>query len=79
MTLPGMPLQVGDPGVFVCGPEDIAPWENSRPRSLALQTPAAGGVPRGVWLVLHLCQRCARIRSYCSDHRVDWVFRGRGG
>lgn len=78
MTLPGMPPRVGDPGVFVCGPADIAPWEREKTPRPALPQTAPGGVPRGVWLVLHLCPRCARIRNYCSDHRVDWAFRNRG-
>jgi hypothetical protein len=75
MTLPGMPPRYGDPGVFVCGPEDIAPWEAPRKLRAAPPPPPAGGVPRGVWLVMHLCGACARRRSYCRDHRLDWLFK----
>lgn len=77
MTLPGMPLQAGDPGVFVCGPDDIAPWERERPARRRLAVVAPGDAPTGVWLVLTRCDRCARIRAYCPSHRLDWLFAGR--
>lgn len=75
MTLPGMPPRYGDPGVFACGPGDIAPWETPTRAPRPDTAAAPGSVPSGVWLVLHLCTRCARIRSYCSTHRLDWLFR----
>lgn len=76
MTLPGMPIRAGDPGVFFCGPEDIAPWE-----SQAL--PVKRGVPEvprpaitarkpRVWLVLAACPNCVYItQRYCSEHGAD--------
>lgn len=68
--LPGMPLALGDPGVFVCGPADIAPWEQDRPRPPA---PARRPAPRA-WLVLALCEHCnVRTGRYCTDHmRTNW-------
>lgn len=68
-TLPGMPLAVGDPGVFVCGPADIAPWEHDvAPRRPV--RPAAAPAPRPLtWLVLGTCPRCSpRLARYCSEH-----------
>lgn len=78
MTLPGMPLHLGDPGVFVCGPDDIAPWErdDARPARHLRSVPSADA-PTGVWLVLTRCARCSRIRAYCPSHRLDWLFAGR--
>jgi hypothetical protein len=80
--LPGMPLRVGDPGVFVCGPQDIAPWESARPGSLTQQgrlsntsndVPAAPR-PAPAWLVLALCPHCnPRTGGYCHDHNAtNW-------
>lgn len=68
--LPGMPLQLGDPGVFVCGPDDIAPWEKPRRTSndvadvVPIRRPAASA-----WLVLSTCPDCLpRQRRYCDNH-----------
>lgn len=74
MTLPGMPIRVGDPGVFVCGPQDVAPWESVRPVRKAAR--AGAGVeqvraprPPAVWLVLAMCPDCVYMTGrYCRDH-----------
>lgn len=72
MTLPGMPIRAGDPGVFVCGPEDVAPWGNVRP----LRKPVRAGAgdeqkraprpPARVWLVMRICPACGP--GYCPEH-----------
>lgn len=70
-TLPGMPLAAGD--VFVCGPEDIAPWEQPR-RHLAAVPPAPVRRPQPVWLVLATCPHCnPRTGHYCREHdATNW-------
>lgn len=89
-----MPLRVGDPGVFVCGPEDIAPWErpvreraNAGVDSAQLRTPARPAPSAGqlAWLVLALCPHCSPAHGgyYCREHndRNWWLTRsglGRG-
>jgi hypothetical protein len=74
-TLPGMPLQLGDRGVFVCGPEDIAPWESAPPRRQST-TPARPLAPvRGhsrAWLVLAVCEHCNHATGhYCHNHNAS--------
>lgn len=66
--LPGMPMRVGDPGVFVCGPRDIAPWED--PERLPAVPPAPAPRPRRrAWLVLSICEHCnVATGRYCTDH-----------
>lgn len=61
--LPGMPIALGDPGVFVCSIPDGGTYHERA-------VPAPPPAPRtGVWLVLALCQRCnPRTRAYCADH-----------
>lgn len=76
-TLPGMPTRYGDPGFFACTAADLEPWNARPPRHLTAVRPAAAVAPKGVWLVLAMCARCARLRGYCSDHRLDWLFRDR--
>jgi len=87
-----MPPAVGDRGVFVCGPDDIAPWESAPVRKPVhagagdAHERAAGptqGARRRAWLVLALCLACRRRGSYCSEHdaRNWWLTRsglGRG-
>lgn len=88
--LPGMPLCAGDPGVFVCGPDDIAPWERGpvrvpaprRPSVLESVRAGAGDeqkrAPRLVWLVLATCRHCnPRTGRYCTDHDAGnwWLTR----
>lgn len=75
VTLPGMPIAVGDPGVFICGPGDVAPWEQTSHRP-PLSGPAPRRAPSGVWLVARLCIGC-RFRDgvpvYCGLHsRENW-------
>lgn len=69
--LPGMPLQLGDPGVFMCGPADIAPWE----RDVAPRRPVRPVPPPatpGAWLVLSTCPHCLpRAGRYCHDHDAN--------
>lgn len=66
MTLPGMPIRHDDPGVFICGPADIAPWEQARPRPA---TPPAPRRPGPAWLVLALCPHCNVQTGYhCLEH-----------
>lgn len=51
-----MPIRAGDPGVFICGPGDIAPWETVPVP--APPPPMAGHRPYvrpGVWLVAARC------------------------
>jgi len=64
--LPGMPMRAGDPGVFVCGPDDIAPWERGQAPAAPPAAPPAGPVPSQVWLVLRLCPSCTG--RYCPEH-----------
>lgn len=61
-----MPIARGDPGVFFCGPGDIAPWEQDLP---APPQPARRPPARGRWLVLSMCTACGP--SYCEQHRRD--------
>lgn len=73
--LPGMPLALGDPGVFVCGPDDVAPWETERPRRhLAAVPPAPRRRPAAAWLVLSICEHCnVTTGRYCTEHgRTNW-------
>jgi hypothetical protein len=65
-----MPLHLGDRGVFVCGPGDIAPWETEpvRARANAGVDSAHKRAPGSGWLVLALCPACAKKRNYCADH-----------
>lgn len=66
--LPGMPARLGDRGVFVCGPGDIAPWETG-PALAEVTRPSVGPGPRAHgsrWLVLGLCPDCGPL--YCSRH-----------
>lgn len=74
--LPGMPLAVGDPGVFVCGPEDVAPWERPerRRRHTSNDVPAAPRRPAAAWLVLTTCPHCNHHTGrYCHDHNAtNW-------
>ena len=68
--LPGMPTQVGDPGVFLCSRDDLEPW--NRPVRKSAHAGALGEQDRarpGVWLVLALCHDCNyRTRRYCPRH-----------
>jgi len=67
-----MPIRLGDPGVFVCGPGDIAPWETERRRHLAAVPPPPPRRAGAVWLVLALCPRCVVATGYyCHDHGPD--------
>jgi hypothetical protein len=68
-----MPSRLGDPGVFVCGPDDIAPWEKT-PRRTSNDVPAAPRRRLGGWLVLAICPACVpKTRHYCSEHeRRNW-------
>ncbi len=71
--IPGLPSRYGDPGVFVCGPQDIAPWEQQAP---AVAVPRPAPAPRRTgWLVLALCPVCRRAGRYCDNHdaRNFWV------
>ncbi len=68
MTLPGMPLAAGDPGLFICKIDDGAPRAAAAP-------PAPPPAPRPkVWLVLSLCPHCSpRLRLYCTEHNAhNW-------
>lgn len=63
MTLPNMPIRVGDPGVFACKITDGGPAPAATP------DPGPAAVMAGVWLVLTLCQHCnARTGRYCHLH-----------
>lgn len=63
--LPGMPLRYGDPGLFICGPDDIAPWE--RPPAVK-RDPAPRRASTGPrrWIVLATCPDCTTC--YCVQH-----------
>lgn len=83
-TLPGMPIAVGDPGVFICGPADIAPWESEpvpripRQRAPQHENVASRPVVRAprAWIVLGSCGACnVRTERYCDRHDVLWAFR----
>lgn len=72
-----MPVRFGDPGLFICGPDDVAPWERESGRPSLPAADAVPGVPRPalsavpgrrVWLVATLCDACRKRRSYCADH-----------
>ncbi len=74
MTRPGMPMRAGDPGVFICGPGDIAPWENEPvrpPAAPAARRPA----PVAVWLVARACPGCHLASDgetvYCGRHNDE--------
>jgi hypothetical protein len=62
-----MPTRVGDPGVFICGPEDIEPDRD-------VPVPAVRVAPLAVvpahWLVLTLCDHCSPAHGghYCNEH-----------
>lgn len=73
--LPGMPIAIGDPGVFVCGPDDIAPWKrrmpSGKPYHPGRAAAAAAAAPTGVWLVLRNCRECGPL--YCRSHdATNW-------
>lgn len=71
-TLPGMPLAVGDPGVFVCGPADIAPWEADVAPRRPVRAAAPARAARPGWLVLGSCPSCLpRTGRYCSEHDAN--------
>ena len=62
-----MPARYGDPGVFACGPGDIAPWEQDTPGvQTSHRSPVSARAPRAVWLVLRACPDCSRV--YCRRH-----------
>lgn len=64
-----MPARYGDPGLFMCGPDDIAPWQADLP-PVDRRTPARPRAPtRAGWLVLRLCPACGP--RYCPDHDKD--------
>lgn len=66
MTLPGMPIRYGDPGVFICKIDDGAPRV---PRDAKRVTPApAPAGPTSVWFVMEACWRCTPKRGYCDKH-----------
>lgn len=65
MTLPGMPIRAGDPGVFICGPGDIAPWETETPAKRDPAPRRAQAGPRS-WIVLRDCPACGP--RYCDRH-----------
>jgi hypothetical protein len=68
-----MPLAAGDAGVFVCGPDDIAPWERParRARHTSIDVPRAPRRP-AVWLVLNTCPDCLpRTERYCHNHNAS--------
>lgn len=73
MTLPGMPVRIGDPGVFVCGPRDIAPWESAPARGRKRAPAPAIAPDHGrAWLVLGMCPRCNPVTGrYCTDHDAN--------
>lgn len=71
-VLPGMPPAIGDPGVFVCGPADIAPWEHEDVAPRRPVRPAAPARPRAAWLVLSICPDCLpRTGRYCRQHDAN--------
>lgn len=65
MTLPGMPIAIGDPGVFVCKIDDGAPRDAKR--VTRTNTAVALRGPAGVWMVVAACWRCTP-RVYCDRH-----------
>lgn len=69
-TLPGMPIALGDPGVFVCKIDDGVP----RPPAAIPQPPRLRSAPSGNWLVLDLCPHCNALTGrYCTDHNAaNW-------
>lgn len=78
-ALPGMPLAIGDPGVFVCRIDDGAPGTPG-PHRAATTRPIPDAL-HGQWLVSTLCPHCTGWR-YCHDHHAGnwWLenFRPRG-
>jgi hypothetical protein len=70
--LPRMPLRVGDPGLFICGPADIAPWESAPVRKRADAGVGSAHVRARTsgWLVLSICPRCTPAHGgrYCQEH-----------
>lgn len=61
--LPGMPLQEGDPGLFICKIADDMP----PPPTTAAG--AAAPIRPGIWLVLALCPACLYASGrYCRAH-----------
>lgn len=78
-TLPGMPIALGDPGVFVCGPEDIAPWETEPVRKPddagvdfeQVRAQRRARVSGTGWIVANTCRSCSAVTGrYCSKHEV---------
>jgi hypothetical protein len=86
-----MPLRVGDRGLFICGPDDIAPDDldgmGRPPRRIRDPAVRHGGGPPAlelaaagpVWLVLALCPHCSPAHGgyYCREHndRNWWITR----
>lgn len=69
MTLPGMPLAAGDPGVFVCKIDDGAP---PPVRKTANAGVASAQKRSSGWLVAELCPSCTP-RAYCREHNsTNW-------
>jgi hypothetical protein len=77
-----MPPAAGDPGVFVCGPGDIAPWETAPvpARARPPAVPARRGPPSG-WLIPRVCLSCDPGHRddgpaepvYCDEHcATNW-------
>lgn len=60
-------MAVGDPGVFICGPEDIAPWESAPAAGRRPPHVDAAAAPVCVWLVQLLCRTCVP-GYYCHEH-----------
>lgn len=78
MTLPGMPIKVGDaiePGQMEIG--------RRRPGDTAKFVGEARAAPRRTWLVLTLCMTCnPRTGVYCTEHNARnwWLTKwGRAG
>lgn len=80
-----MPLAVGDPGMFFCGPADIAPWESEplpvRRGVPEVPRPAITARAPRVWLVLASCPKCVYItQQYCSEHDAhNWWLKTMAG
>jgi hypothetical protein len=69
MTLPGMPLAVGDPGLFICKIDDGAP---PAVRKAANAGVGFAQVQSSGWLVAELCPACSP-RAYCREHNsTNW-------
>lgn len=71
--MPGMPIAPGDPGLFVCGSDDIAPWERE-PLRVVQPIPPAPHRPGTAWLVLSICASCnVQTERYCREHNAtNW-------